>query len=751
MATESSPHDVQAFLSGRAITLDELHALRKACEGRHEVHRCQQLLMHARRHPQQVHGLAQASRKERDKLFIREAVFTSKDPELSAAVRHDQALALLSDRFGNLDDGDLRDAEVLGVAGGICKRRWQDLGRLDDLLRAAAFYRRGADQGLADDAYCHVNAAFLERLLAVHADAPERRLAAATALWQRVIDDLPATRDVEPNVRWWNAVSRAEAHLGLRQPELATQAVLEGLQHAPAEWERESTVRQMSHLAHLLYPQPMDEPAVRALFDALVPGDVGVTLSASMGRVGLALSGGGFRASFYHLGVLARLAELDALRHVSVLSCVSGGSIVGACYWMMLRGLLAQKATLERQDYLGLVQDLIRHFCAAVDQNVRQQIQPDTLHILKNVLRKDQRGALQPELAATALTRLFYAPLARRQRGISDDVYLHELQFQPAGFVPRSADDRFMPSRDNWLRRDKVPELIINATTLNTGHAWQFTPAWMGESPWAVDEAADAIPRLEWAYHEPDAGWRFTLGRAVAASAAVPGVFAPLALGVGYQGGVDVHLADGGVHDNQGTVALLATNCNILMVSDACGQLLFEAAAPAGLAGLPAFAKRAMDMLMERVRLANHGHLQARRQTGLLRGLMFLHMKAGLDADTCLRIGSQASQTLLRQPLSSHGVRKDLQQALAELRTDLDDFTEHEQLALMALGYEMGRGALARDLADVPGLLSDPVGPTGGWAFDRMRQDLTSTSGPDLKRDALLHDLRQGAKTSIAA
>jgi hypothetical protein len=40
-----------------------------------------------------------------------------------------------------------------------------------------------------------------------------------------------------------------------------------------------------------------------------------------------------------------------------------------------------------------------------------------------------------------------------------------------------------------------------------------------------------------------------------------------------------------------------------------------------------------MDTLMERVRLANFGDLDARRRSGLLRSLMFLHMKAGLDAD----------------------------------------------------------------------------------------------------------------------
>ena len=45
---------------------------------------------------------------------------------------------------------------------------------------------------------------------------------------------------------------------------------------------------------------------------------------AYSGKVGLALSGGGFRASLFHIGVLARLAECNVLRRVEVLSCVSG-------------------------------------------------------------------------------------------------------------------------------------------------------------------------------------------------------------------------------------------------------------------------------------------------------------------------------------------------------------------------------------------------------------------------------------------
>lgn len=47
-------------------------------------------------------------------------------------------------------------------------------------------------------------------------------------------------------------------------------------------------------------------------------------------RIGLALSGGGFRATAYHLGVFRKLEELGLLNKVDLLSCVSGGSIAGA-------------------------------------------------------------------------------------------------------------------------------------------------------------------------------------------------------------------------------------------------------------------------------------------------------------------------------------------------------------------------------------------------------------------------------------
>jgi NTE family protein len=46
-------------------------------------------------------------------------------------------------------------------------------------------------------------------------------------------------------------------------------------------------------------------------------------------RVGLALSGGGFRAAGFHLGVMRELDRLGILTGLDLVSCVSGGSIAG--------------------------------------------------------------------------------------------------------------------------------------------------------------------------------------------------------------------------------------------------------------------------------------------------------------------------------------------------------------------------------------------------------------------------------------
>ena len=50
-------------------------------------------------------------------------------------------------------------------------------------------------------------------------------------------------------------------------------------------------------------------------------------------KIGLALSGGGIRATVFHLGVLARLARQSLLEKITFLSTVSGGSLAVALVW----------------------------------------------------------------------------------------------------------------------------------------------------------------------------------------------------------------------------------------------------------------------------------------------------------------------------------------------------------------------------------------------------------------------------------
>ena len=116
---------------------------------------------------------------------------------------------------------------------------------------------------------------------------------------------------------------------------------------------------------------------------------------------------------------------------------------------------------------------------------------------------------------------------------------------------------------------------------------------------------------------------------AVAASAAVPGLFRPVRLANLYEKR-DVELVDGGVHDNQGVAGLLEQDCNVILVSDASGQLVAELN-PSRLetSVLP----RSNNILMARVREMEYRHLTARKEAGLLRELLFVHLKKDLAVE----------------------------------------------------------------------------------------------------------------------
>jgi predicted acylesterase/phospholipase RssA len=732
---DETKEKARRFLTGRKLSFTDADKLWRDLKRIDELSLAREVLAQIRGGSSLLAPLT-AARAVRQHLCREHALLTSKDPELGCAGRHDQALQILAEMF-DLDDTQLDgDTETLGIAGGIYKRRWNDLGQLDDLLRSAAIYERGAKGELGCDAYTQINAAFVFDLLAAAGVAPATHRERARLLRGRIVDELAPHNDT-----WFNVASRAEALFGLGQYAQARD-VIAGATTRPEPWHLQTLVQQLGTLARLHDPKPLSNPAIREVFEAILPGAAQAFRSAVAGKLGLALSGGGFRAAFYHLGLLARLAELDALRHIEVLSCVSGGSIVGACYWLALRARMLDSTPMVRDDYVRIVREVIGRFERSVAMDLRDAIQPSKVKAIWRMVR-NEKGVLDPERAAAQLQEHFYAELMPG----SQTIYMHDLHFTPADHEPAFAGPGdFNPRRHNWARSHKVPALILNATTVNTAHAWQFTPTWMGESPWAIHEAADSIPRLEWSRYEERAGWQIALGRAVAASACVPGVFAPLVIDGAYPG-IDVQLVDGGVHDNQGTVSLLAQNCNVLLVSDASGQLLLEKSPGDGISGLGSYAFRAMNILMERVRLANYEDLNARRHSGLLRGLVFLHMKAGLDADTRRLRFSQESFELARTTLSPSGVRKDFQQALAELRTDLDAFTEDESRSLMACGYQMACTAFENELPAYSEILEAPLEES--WCFAEHLREITSTEATTPRRDGLLDNLRSGSKVRV--
>ena len=87
-------------------------------------------------------------------------------------------------------------------------------------------------------------------------------------------------------------------------------------------------------------------------------------------RIGLCLSGGGFRASFFHLGTLRYLEEAGIMEKVEVVSTVSGGSIIGAYYLVQMERKLRARKDLDR---LQACDEIIREFTEQVQKNLRMQ------------------------------------------------------------------------------------------------------------------------------------------------------------------------------------------------------------------------------------------------------------------------------------------------------------------------------------------------------------------------------------------
>lgn len=584
---------------------------------------------------------------------------------------------------------------------------------------------------------------------------------------------------------WWFYATVGEAHFGLKQFDKAAEWMVERPKKAgitvrlntetPSglevpEWEYESTARQFARLARLLYGETKTEddfkktPGGEALMKILGDDESAVG-SVFRGKFGLGLSGGGFRASLFHIGMLARLAELDVLRHVEVLSCVSGGSIIGAHYYLEVRKLLQEKTDgqIEREDYIAIVDRVRKDFLSGVQRNIRTRVAAEWVTNLKMIFwpgytrtkrvgelyerelfarvedieERDANGvAKRNEKGETLFRRPVTGPtwmpdrLARLFGWKREERLLNRLKIYPKR-EDGTPEKNFKPRSHNWRRENKAPDLILNAASLNTGHNWQFTASYMGEPPAPLVEEIDSNYRLRRFYYDEEDGPKnyrdFRLGWAVAASSCVPGLFDPLILDDLYpfdpdkklrdEHQISVRLVDGGACDNQGIASLLEQDCTVMLISDASGQMEADNQPSRWPFGV---LLRTTSVVQARVRESQYTNIEMRRRASLLSGMMFIHLRQNLQGGNVTWKECKSSlqksdfeATELTKDSTRYNVAADVQKKLAAIRTDLDSFSDAEAFALMASGYKMTRWQFEQGC--VEGFRSPER--TFGWPF----------------------------------
>src|SRR6516162_9784452 len=288
--------------------------------------------------------------------------------------------------------------------------------------------------------------------------------------------------------------------------------------------------------------------------------DPGHCVNSAMKKLGLALSGGGFRASLYHLGLVRFLRDAGLLSQVSHITSVSGGSIIAA--------------------HLALNWDLYTGSAEDFDQAASKLLAFTRLDVRNRIVRRFPLGLL------------LRGP--RRLLGLSNR------RLTRTGLLENHYEKHLFGDKSLFELPER-PELHILATNLSEGFLCSFNR----DGLWMMQEKAgrSQIERIRVAL--------MTVSMAVTASSAFPGFFPPLDLtgrDVGARGGEFGRQAytDGGVFDSLGVrmfrwLTPMLTDDKALdgvLVSDVGNRILIQASQAGGLIRT---ALRSSDILMDRV------------------------------------------------------------------------------------------------------------------------------------------------------
>jgi NTE family protein len=231
-------------------------------------------------------------------------------------------------------------------------------------------------------------------------------------------------------------------------------------------------------------------------------------------EIGLCLSGGGFRASLFHVGSLWRLNELGVLKGIHRVSSVSGGSITSGV--LALRWSELASAGWSADAFSKLVAEPVKRFC---ERDV------DAWAI--------GEGALVPWRTASDVIQREY------KQHLFGDAALRELPTDPV--------------------------FVFNATNLQSGRVVRFTRRYVAD--WMIGMVVEPDVSLATVVAASSAFPPF-LSPVVIDN---PGTFEAVQ-GAIHNGNPEftarLHLTDGGVYDNLGLEPVWK-RCRTILVSDA--------------------------------------------------------------------------------------------------------------------------------------------------------------------------------------
>lgn len=600
--------------------------------------------------------------KTEDSILLRKlAECYYKDLELHRDESYEKALDILK----NIKN-DNSPEKTLQLQGAVYKRKWEYQANLDDLYKSIEHYEKAYKKHKTkDEGYGAINAAYMYDVLADKVSSSDKEYSEqlhkkAMEIRSDIIDTF-----TEKKNNAWICHTLAQAYFGIG--EVATcKGILEesNEKFKYADWEIFTTYKQFKSLAELRGITDLD------FLLSLIGEENKHLLKSTLDKKGLALSGGGFRASFFHLGTLAKLAECNLLGDIEVISTVSGGSIVGVHYYLKLQKLLEEKSDLEitQDDYLKLVHELIDEFFEAVQTDIRNSVLwSSPLKTLRYL------NPFSSYSRTNKLGELYQERIYKKYKNIMSDLII-----TPHGW--QDAKHPFRPRFNNWRRKNKVPILVINATNLNSGHNWQFQATKMGEPDYMSDMEIDKNSRFDWVRYT-DKGLQnkfknYTIGQAVACSSAVPMLFTPIVLEDLYEG-YKLSISDGGVYDNQGFSGLLSEECDYIICSDASGQMDNQITSHTSILRTN---MRTIDIKMDRNREFVFEEMKKRADKGMLKGFIFTHLKQNFES-------YEINQAKVIQEFEDNN--KEFQKLISGVRTDLDIFSKTEAYALMYNGYEL--------------------------------------------------------------